>query len=184
MSEPAPKSRPSGPVTESDRREEPGMQGATTEDTRRLSEGGATTQTGAAAGRTTEQVSTGGSQKKLQIEVTPAAIAQIVRLTRKRLAEGKGAPEGLRIGLRGGGCDGFSYVFEWADKPPTVRDHVFVLDTGDADLPTVKVLIDPKSMLYLAGTTLNFITGLMGHGFKFENPNVKGACGCGESVQF
>ena len=46
------------------------------------------------------------------------------------------------------------------------------------------VLIDPKSMLYLAGTTLNFVTGLMGHGFKFENPNVKGSCGCGESVQF
>ena len=125
-----------------------------------------------------------GKAKTLKVGVTATAIAQIVRLTKKRLAEGNAAPEGLRIGLRGGGCDGFSYVFEWADKPPTVRDHVLSLTTEDAELPTVRVLIDPKSMLYLAGTTLNFVTGLMGHGFKFENPNVKGSCGCGESVQF
>jgi iron-sulfur cluster assembly protein len=124
------------------------------------------------------------ARKALKIDVSPTAIAQIVRLTKKRLGEGKAAPQGLRIGLRGGGCDGFSYVFEWADKPPGARDHVFALASNDADVPEVRVLIDPKSMLYLAGTTLNFITGMMGHGFKFENPNVKGACGCGESVQF
>jgi iron-sulfur cluster assembly protein len=123
-------------------------------------------------------------QKALKIDVTPAAIAQVVHLTKKRLAEGKAAPEGLRIGLRGGGCDGFSYVFEWADKPASARDHVFTLDSADTEVASVRIFIDPKSMLYLAGTTLNFITGLMGHGFKFENPNVKGTCGCGESVQF
>ena len=118
------------------------------------------------------------SGKALTIEVTPAAIAQIKRLTEKRISEGKKA-EGLRIGLRGGGCDGFSYVFEWADKPADEkRDHVLTFEDG------VRVFIDRKSMLYLAGTTLNFVTGLMGHGFKFENPNVKGTCGCGESVQF
>jgi iron-sulfur cluster assembly protein len=48
----------------------------------------------------------------------------------------------------------------------------------------VTVYVDKKSLIYLQGTTLNFVTGLMGHGFKFENPNVKGACGCGESVHF
>src|SRR5581483_12517314 len=112
----------------------------------------------------------------LTIEVTPAAVEQIRKLTARRVAEGKTA-EGLRIGLRGGGCDGFSYVFEWADKPAGPRDHVLEFDG-------VRVFIDKKSMLYLAGTTLNFVTGLMGHGFKFENPNVKGSCGCGESVQF
>jgi iron-sulfur cluster assembly protein len=122
--------------------------------------------------------------KALKIDVTPTAVAQVLRLYKKRLAEGKAAPEGLRIGLRGGGCDGFSYVFEWADKPAAARDHVLSFDTGDADVSTVRLFIDPKSMLYLAGTTLNFVTGLMGHGFKFENPNVKGSCGCGESVQF
>jgi iron-sulfur cluster assembly protein len=125
---------------------------------------------------------TKASGKALKIDVTPSAIAQIVKLTEKRRADGK-APTGLRIGLRGGGCDGFSYVFEWADKPADPkRDHV--LDYEGTDGVKVHVFIDRKSMLYLAGTTLNFVTGLMGHGFKFENPNVKGSCGCGESVQF
>jgi iron-sulfur cluster assembly protein len=113
----------------------------------------------------------------LRIDVTEAAIAQIAKLTAKRTAEGK-APKALRIGLRGGGCDGFSYLFEWSDGEPEARDHVF--DFGE----NVRVYVDKKSLIYLQGTTLNFVTGLMGHGFKFENPNVKGACGCGESVHF
>ena len=48
----------------------------------------------------------------------------------------------------------------------------------------VKVVTDPKSLVYLRGMTLDFVRGMMGHGFKFLNPNAKGACGCGESVQF
>ncbi|HEY3595473.1 MAG TPA: iron-sulfur cluster assembly accessory protein, partial [Polyangiaceae bacterium] len=104
-----------------------------------------------------------------------------VKLTHKRKADGK-PTEAIRIGLRGGGCDGFSYVFEWADKPAGKHDHVLAFPDGDGG--TVRMFIDKKSMLYLKGTTLNFVTGLMGHGFKFENPNVKGSCGCGESVQF
>ena len=48
----------------------------------------------------------------------------------------------------------------------------------------VKVVIDPKSFVYLRGMQLDFVRGMMGHGFKFNNPNAKGACGCGESVQF
>lgn len=124
------------------------------------------------------QVDTHAAEKKLTIEVTEAAVAQIRKLAAKREAEGKVAA-GLRIGLRGGGCDGFSYVFEWADNPADPkRDHVITPAEG------IHIFIDRKSMLYLAGTTLNFVSGLMGHGFKFENPNVKGSCGCGESVQF
>jgi len=114
-------------------------------------------------------------------KVTDAAVAQIVRLTQRRKAEGK-ATEAIRIGLRGGGCDGFSYVFEWADKAAGKHDHVLEFPDGAGGI--VRMFIDKKSMLYLKGTTLNFVTGLMGHGFKFENPNVKGSCGCGESVQF
>jgi iron-sulfur cluster assembly protein len=131
-----------------------------------------------------------GSKRSLKIDVTPAAIAQIAKLTAKRTAEGK-APKALRIGLRGGGCDGFSYVFEWSDGEPEARDHVFDfdLDLTAAQPPVpgmtkVRVYVDKKSLIYLQGTTLNFVTGLMGRGFKFENPNVKGACGCGESVHF
>jgi iron-sulfur cluster assembly protein len=110
--------------------------------------------------------------------VAEPAVAQIKRLTEKRKAEGK-PTEAIRIGLRGGGCDGFSYVFEWADKPAGKHDHVLAFEDG-----SVRLFIDKKSMLYLKGTTLNYVSGLMGHGFKFENPNVKGSCGCGESVQF
>jgi iron-sulfur cluster assembly protein len=120
-----------------------------------------------------------------RFEVTQTAILQIAKLAARRRAEGK-EPTGLRIGLRGGGCDGFSYTFEWSDKPATEgRDHVLEFDApAELGEPKVRVFIDKKSMLYLQGTVLNFVTGLMGHGFKFENPNVKGSCGCGESVQF
>ena len=120
-------------------------------------------------------------QQGNEFQLAPAAVAQIVKLTHQRKAEGK-PTEAIRIGLRGGGCDGFSYVFEWADKPAGKHDHVLSYDDGQNG--TVRVFIDKKSMLYLKGTILNYVTGLMGHGFKFENPNVKGSCGCGESVQF
>ncbi len=95
----------------------------------------------------------------------------------RRQADKRGTPEAfIRVGIRGGGCTGFSYVFEWEAEPkPT--DKVFT----DHD---VKLVVDPKSYLYLRGTELDFVTSLMGHGFKFNNPNVQGACGCGESVQF
>ncbi len=122
-------------------------------------------------------------QATLKIDVTPAAIGQIAKLTAKRTAEGK-APRALRIGLRGGGCDGFSYLFEWSDGEPEARDHVFEFESPEHAGQKVRVYVDKKSLIYLQGTTLNFVTGLMGHGFKFENPNVKGSCGCGESVQF
>jgi iron-sulfur cluster assembly protein len=117
---------------------------------------------------------------QLKIDVTQAALAQIAKLTARRTAEGK-PPRALRIGLRGGGCDGFSYLFEWSDGEPEARDHVFDFDHEGQKL---RIYVDKKSLIYLQGTTLNFVTGLMGHGFKFENPNVKGACGCGESVHF
>jgi iron-sulfur cluster assembly protein len=139
-------------------------------------------QAGAASDKREEPATQEPKAKGLTLQVTPAAIAQILKLDAKRRAEGKEA-FGLRIGLRGGGCDGFSYVFEWADKPADEkRDHVLAFDADDGS--KVQVFVDRKSMIYLAGTTLNFVSGLMGHGFKFENPNVKGTCGCGDSVQF
>lgn len=111
------------------------------------------------------------------VTASPRAIAEVKRLRDKRIAEGKTA-EGLRIGIRGGGCTGYSYLFEWADKPPSTHDKVF--DFGDG----VRLFIDPKSLVFLKGTELDFVTSMMGYGFKFNNPNTKGACGCGESVQF
>ena len=69
-------------------------------------------------------------------------------------------------------------MFEFSDKPPRKNDHVIDADHG------VRVFVDPKSLVYLGGMQLDFVRGMMGHGFKFNNPNVKGSCGCGESVQF
>src|SRR6185437_16686270 len=87
-----------------------------------------------------------------EFKITDAAVAQVKKLIDKRKAEGK-PTEAIRIGLRGGGCDGFSYVFEWADKPAGKHDHV--LEFPDGAGGTVRMFIDKKSMLYLKGTTLN-----------------------------
>jgi len=113
----------------------------------------------------------------MAITATDKAKSEVHRLWAKRRAEGK-ETQGLRIGMRGGGCTGFSYLFEWADKPATPHDKVIDLGGG------VQIFVDPKSYLYLDGTELDFVTNIMGYGFKFNNPNVKGSCGCGESVQF
>jgi iron-sulfur cluster assembly protein len=90
------------------------------------------------------------------------------------LLEQRQTPEaGLRIAVRGGGCSGLQYAMEWAEKPRE-RDKIF-------EREGVRVFVDPKSYLYLMGTELVFEEGLMASGFKLQNPNVKSACGCGES---
>ena len=91
----------------------------------------------------------------------------------------RGTPNAaIRFGIRGGGCTGYSYVFEFSDKAPRKNDHVVEAEHG------VRLYIDPKSMIYLEGTKIHFETGIRGHGFNFDNPNVKSDCGCGESVNF
>jgi iron-sulfur cluster assembly protein len=114
---------------------------------------------------------------KREIEITTAAADEIAKQRAKR-----GTPEAkIRIGVRGGGCTGFTYVFEWAEQlRPT--DQTFTATSSEGD--TVGIVVDPKSLVYLGGMQLDFVRGMMGHGFKFNNPNAKGACGCGESVQF
>ena len=90
------------------------------------------------------------------------------------LLEQRQTPEaGLRLAVKGGGCSGLQYAMEWTDKPRE-RDKIFERDG-------VRVFVDPKSYLYLMGTELVFEESLMGSGFKLQNPNVKSACGCGES---
>ncbi|MBJ6762012.1 iron-sulfur cluster assembly accessory protein [Myxococcaceae bacterium JPH2] len=92
----------------------------------------------------------------------------------KELLEQRQTPEaGLRLAVRGGGCSGLAYAMEWAEKAKE-RDKVFERDG-------VRVFVDPKSYLYLIGTELVFEQTLMASGFKLNNPNVKAACGCGES---
>jgi len=103
-----------------------------------------------------------------------------IRLTKKAIEMAKKsierrgqATEGLRLGVRGGGCSGVSYAIEFADKIRG-RDHVFEFDG-------LKIVVDPKSLIYLRGSVLDYEVKLMQHGFKFRNPNEKSGCGCGES---
>jgi iron-sulfur cluster assembly protein len=111
-------------------------------------------------------------QKVLSIEITPAAAAAAKRQLLKR-----GTPAAMiRLGIKGGGCSGFSYVIQVEDAEPRERDRVFELDGA-------RFVVDKKSLLYLAGTTLDWKQTLMQQGFDFVNPNVKSNCGCGHSFQ-
>ena len=109
------------------------------------------------------------------IVITAAAAAEIAKQRAKR-----GTPNArIRVGVRGGDCTGFTYVFEWADEIKA-SDREFSGPDGSG----IAIVVDPKSLVFLGGMTLDFVRGMMGHGFKFNNPNAKGSCGCGESVQF
>jgi iron-sulfur cluster assembly protein len=101
--------------------------------------------------------------------ITAEAAARIQKLRDERQT-----PEaGLRVAVRGGGCSGLTYAIEWAEAPRE-RDKLFERDG-------VRVFVDPKSYLYLMGSELAYEESLMASGFRLQNPNVKTACGCGES---
>lgn len=109
------------------------------------------------------------------LSVSPQAVDAIGRQLKKR-----GTPSAsLRLGIRGGGCSGFSYVIQFHDGPPHARDRIF--DYLASDQTPVRVVVDPKSLLYLNGTVLDWEQTLMRQGFKFVNPNEKSGCGCGSS---
>jgi iron-sulfur cluster assembly accessory protein len=80
---------------------------------------------------------------------------------------------GLRVGVRGGGCSGFTYFLEFEDK----------INSKDRELEShgVKIVVDSKSFLYLMGIEIDYLDNLNGAGFKFNNPNARRTCGCGES---
>jgi iron-sulfur cluster assembly protein len=104
----------------------------------------------------------------MPISLTAAAAERVRNFLVKR---GKG--EGLRLGVRTSGCSGMAYVIEYADK---VEPEDLVYETNG-----VKVIVDPKSLTYLDGTELDYTREGLNEGFKFNNPNVKDSCGCGES---
>ncbi len=102
------------------------------------------------------------------VTVTPRAIGKI-----RQTFEREGVFGGLRLGVLGGGCSGLSYQFKFEVKPRE-RDQVL-------DFDGVKIFIDPKSLIYLRGLTLDYKESLMQSGFVFENPNATKNCGCGSS---
>lgn len=108
----------------------------------------------------------------MAIQITETAARRIRALmTKQGMTEG-----GLRVGIKGGGCSGLSYTFAW-ESQPRLGDEVV---TGPED---IKVFVDPKSLIYLNNTVLDYDTSLMSKGFVFQNPNAKGTCGCGTSFQ-
>lgn len=102
------------------------------------------------------------------IEVTPKAVAKIREIFAKHSVQG-----GLRLGVLGGGCSGLSYQFKF-DAKERPKDYVLTFED-------VRIFVDPKSLLYLKGMTLDYKETLMQSGFAFDNPNAKKACGCGTS---
>jgi iron-sulfur cluster assembly protein len=105
----------------------------------------------------------------MAIEISEKAAARI-----RALAAEKGTPRGgLRLGVKGGGCSGLSYFIDWAAEPARLDQ---VIEREGA-----RLFVDPKSAVFLQGTVVDWQQTLMQTGFVFRNPNVKSACGCGES---
>jgi iron-sulfur cluster assembly protein len=107
---------------------------------------------------------------KSPVTLTPSAVRQI-----RRLMEREGA-SGLRVGVKKGGCAGMEYTMETAID---VKDHEEVIEQDGA-----RVIIAPMAQMFLFGTEIDYETGLLESAFRFRNPNVTEACGCGESIKF
>ena len=104
------------------------------------------------------------------VSITPKAI-EMVRHTRQQ--EGLDDDSALRVAVMGGGCSGFQYALDF-DREARPTDTVLEFDG-------LKVYVDPVSARYLKGTTIDYVLGMQGAGFKFINPNASGSCGCGSS---
>jgi iron-sulfur cluster assembly protein len=105
------------------------------------------------------------------IIVAPRAAAKVKEQV---AARAQSTPvSGIRVGVKGGGCSGLSYVIEFCDAP-RAKDRLFEVDGA-------RVYVDPKSLIYLNGTTLDFVETFQQKGFKFVNPQQRSECGCGES---
>ncbi|MGD9946096.1 MAG: iron-sulfur cluster assembly protein IscA [Burkholderiaceae bacterium] len=106
----------------------------------------------------------------MAVMLTESAARHVARYLERR---GKGI--GLRLGVKTSGCSGLAYKLEYADEP-NAEDVQF-------ESHGVRVFVDPRSLPYLDGTELDFVREGLNEGFRFNNPNVKGECGCGESFQ-
>lgn len=107
--------------------------------------------------------------KKQAITITERAADQVRSLIAKREIR----PLGIRIGVRSGGCSGFKYVLDYAEVK---NQYDEVIEHGD-----ITILIDPKALMYIIGTEMDYVEEQFKAGFTFTNPNEKGKCGCGNS---
>ena len=107
--------------------------------------------------------------KKAPVTLTSKAVAKVKEI----MGQQDPVPAGLRVGVVGGGCSGFSYSMSF-ENSPGMMDKVF-------DMEGLKVYVDSTSVMYLNGCIVDYLETIEGAGFKFENPNVKSTCGCGSS---
>ena len=104
------------------------------------------------------------------VRVTPGAAKEIARIVQEQ--ELDASKIRLRVGVKGGGCSGFSYLLDLTETQK---------DSDDAwECEGIKMICDPKSALYLSGTVIDFKDEIMGRGFVFKNPNATSSCGCGD----
>jgi iron-sulfur cluster assembly accessory protein len=108
-------------------------------------------------------------RKAPPVTLTPNAVAKVKEI----MAQQNPVPTGLRVGVVGGGCSGFSYSMSF-ENSAGLMDKSY-------DFDGLKVFVDATSVMYLKGATIDYVETLEGAGFKFENPNVKTTCGCGSS---
>lgn len=111
-----------------------------------------------------------GIPGKQAVSMTPAAIKQIANLM------AKDSHQGLRIGVKKGGCAGMEYTMDFVTEVDPMDE---VVEESGA-----RVMIAPMAQMFLFGTEIDYETNLLESGFKFKNPNVSEACGCGESIKF
>ena len=111
-----------------------------------------------------------GIPGKQAVSMTDAAASQIAKLM------DKGGHKGLRIGVKKGGCAGMEYTMDYVDE---IDQHDEVVEQDGA-----RVMIAPMAQMFLFGTEIDYEVSLLESGFKFRNPNVVDACGCGESIKF
>ena len=117
----------------------------------------------------TPEITPQETTKKTPVILTSKAIVKVKEI----MSQQDPAPAGLRVGVVGGGCSGFSYSMSFENEPG-MMDKVF-------DMEGLKVYVDATSVMYLDGCKVDYLETLEGAGFKFENPNVKSTCGCGSS---
>jgi iron-sulfur cluster assembly accessory protein len=118
---------------------------------------------------TTTPTTPQATPKTAPVSLTSNAVAKVKEI----MAQQNPVPAGLRVGVVGGGCSGFSYSMSF-ENGAGMMDKVF-------DMDGLKVYVDATSLMYLNGCIVDYVETLEGAGFKFENPNVKSTCGCGSS---
>lgn len=123
-----------------------------------------------AAPETTPETQPAQPASDVPVAITEKAV-RMVKITRED--EGLDETAGLRVAVRGGGCSGFEYALDFETEG---RENDLVYQQGD-----LTVYVDALSARYLKGTRIDYVMGAQGAGFKFENPNAVGSCGCGSS---